>query len=252
MRVILVTGGFDPLHSGHISYFQDAKKLGDILVVGLNSDDWLSRKKGRPLMSWDERACVLHALRDVDMVTHFDDGDDTSLGAITQIRNKFPDSQIIFANGGDRTQDNVPESNTYLGPNVEFAYGVGGKDKKNSSSLILKNWQAPKTERPWGHYRNLYEGDGFRVKELVINPHSALSMQKHQHRSETWNLVSGEAYITTDTGILDLDTPQVIPKDTWHQGYNLTDEPAHIVEIWQGDILTEDDIEWIDDETKIC
>tara|TARA_R100001369_G_scaffold79292_1_gene109317 strand:+ start:102 stop:464 length:363 start_codon:yes stop_codon:yes gene_type:complete len=116
---------------------------------------------------------------------------------------------------------------------------------------ILKNCKAPKTIRSWGYYRNLYLGDGFKVKELIINPKSALSMQRHQHRSETWNLISGKAHVKTDTCILYLDTPQVIPKNTWHQGCNVSDEPAHIVEIWQGDILTEDDIERIDDETKI-
>ena len=78
--------------------------------------------------------------------------------------------------------------------------------------------KAPKIIRSWGYYRNLYLGDGFKVKELIINPKSALSMQRHQHRSETWNLISGKAHVKTDTCILYLDTPQVIPKNTWHQG----------------------------------
>ena len=69
--------------------------------------------------------------------------------------------------------------------------------KRTSSSWILKDWQAPKVERAWGHYRDLYKGDGFAVKELVINPHSNLSMQRHQNRSETWNLVSGKAHVLT-------------------------------------------------------
>jgi D-beta-D-heptose 7-phosphate kinase/D-beta-D-heptose 1-phosphate adenosyltransferase len=62
MKVVLVTGGFDPLHSGHVSYFNAAKRLGDILVVGLNSDEWLTRKKGRPFMNLDERMRIVSEL----------------------------------------------------------------------------------------------------------------------------------------------------------------------------------------------
>ena len=113
-------------------------------------------------------------------------------------------------------------------------------------------------ERNWGYYKVLYEGDGFRVKELVINPHSSLSMQKHQHRSETWNLVKGSAYIKTLWGerytvISELtNTESVhIPKNTYHQGCNDSDEPAHIIEIWKGEkhLLSENDIERIDNFT---
>ena len=63
MNIVLVTGGFDPLHSGHIEYFKAAKELGDHLVVGVNSDEWLTRKKGRPFMSFDERCAIIKELR---------------------------------------------------------------------------------------------------------------------------------------------------------------------------------------------
>ena len=110
-----------------------------------------------------------------------------------------------------------------------------------------------KVDRNWGYYRNLYNGNGFRVKELVINPHSKLSMQKHEHRSETWNLVSGTAklYISNrqmpvDPAIhtLQVQNPIDIPKGVWHRGVNDSDDPAHIVEIWKGpnELLSEDDI----------
>ena len=111
-----------------------------------------------------------------------------------------------------------------------------------------------RVERNWGHYKVLYEGDDFVVKELVINPHSSLSMQRHQHRSETWNLVSGQAYIKTLRNGLTLiseltNTESVhIPIHTFHQGCNDHDQPAHIIEIWKGKkhLLTENDIERID------
>ena len=84
------------------------------------------------------------------------------------------------------------------------------------------------------------------MKELVIDPHSSLSMQRHQHRSETWNIVSGDAEVLlgTDNKLkLTKEESIFIPENTWHKGMNNTDEPAHIIEIWRGTNLTEDDIE---------
>ena len=264
--VVLVTGGFDPLHSGHIAYFEAAREFvpdpesGDQLWVALNSDAWLARKKGRSFMPVQERASIVKNLWMVDrVITGFDDSDGSASGAIHQAFNLGAE-HIIFANGGDRGTGNTPEQNVYGdNPNVDFFFGIGGEDKKNSSSWILKDWKAPKTEREWGHYRELYSGDGFAVKELVIAPHSKLSMQRHQHRSETWNLVSGEAYVRMNSvsteGLdpsdgavrrtLSTQNPIDIPKRVWHQGVNDSDEPAHIVEIWKGksELLTEDDIE---------
>ncbi len=255
--VVLVTGGFDPLHSGHIAYFEAAKQLGDELWVGLNSDSWLARKKGRHFMPITERASIVKNLRMVDrVIANFDDSDGSASGAIHKALNVGAE-HIIFANGGDRGTANTPEQTAYkYTPNVEFVFGVGGEDKRNSSSWILKEWQAPKTEREWGHYRNLYKGDGFQVKELVIAPHSKLSMQRHKHRSETWNLVSGAAYVLTSTSnsdptdgarrqLLTPPNPVDIPKSVWHQGVNDSDEPAHIVEVWKGpsEQLNEEDIE---------
>ena len=258
MIVVLVTGGFDPLHSGHIAYFKAAKKLGSQLIVGLNSDEWLSRKKGKAFMPFTERAAIIRELEVVDDVIAFDDSDNTACSAIKQVLNtKKRNWGIVFANGGDRTNTTTPEYAAYgEKSDVEFVFGVGGEDKMNSSSWILKEWKAPKTERAWGHYRELYQGDGFQVKELVIAPHSKLSMQRHQHRSETWNLVSGTAHVKlsrrhTDpfdgVGIWNLHhaNPLDIPSNVWHQGVNDSSEPAHIVEIWKGssDKLSEEDIE---------
>ena len=155
-KVVLVTGGFDPLHSGHIAYFSAAKELGDALWVGLNSDAWLARKKGRSFMPIQERASVVNALGCVDQViTGFKDDDDSACDAIRWAL-ELGAERIIFANGGDRKTINCPEYERYRDDTrVSFAWGVGGTDKKNSSSWILKDWRAPKTERSWGHYREL-------------------------------------------------------------------------------------------------
>tara|TARA_R100000742_G_C4271336_1_gene90237 strand:- start:846 stop:1601 length:756 start_codon:yes stop_codon:yes gene_type:complete len=243
MSKVLVTGGFDPLHRGHIALLKESKQLGTYLIVGLNSDKWLSRKKGRPFMSYEERKEILLSLSCVDEVISFNDDNDTACDAIAQVIQSSP---IIFANGGDRHNENVPEYNLYKhDDNVTFRWGIGGTNKQNSSSWLLDNFNNPQTDRTWGYYKVLYEGKGYKVKELVINPHSSLSMQRHKHRSETWNLVSGNAHVIIDNEKMELSmTDSVhIPVNTWHKGVNESDEQAHIIEIWKGDRLTEYDIE---------
>jgi cytidyltransferase-like protein len=136
-RVVLVTGGFDPLHSGHIEYFKAARSLGDMLVVGVNSDAWLERKKGRAFMPSNERVTIIQNLKVVDHCILFNDDDDSAREAIRNVKLLYPNSQIIFANGGDRTRDNIPEMSE---KDVEFAFGVGGEDKLNSSTWLLDNW----------------------------------------------------------------------------------------------------------------
>jgi D-beta-D-heptose 7-phosphate kinase/D-beta-D-heptose 1-phosphate adenosyltransferase len=175
--IVLVTGGFDPIHSGHIAYFNAAKALGDILLVGVNSDAWLTRKKGSPFMPCKERADIVANIKCVDgIVYEFDDADGSSKDAILEVRKQFPEDIIIFANGGDRTPTNIPEMDIQDN-NLEFVFGVGGEDKKNSSSWILQEWKAPKTARQWGYYRVLHEVPGMKVKELTVNPGKSLSMQ---------------------------------------------------------------------------
>ena len=143
MRVVIVSGGFDPIHSGHINHFIEAKKLGDILIVGLNSDEWLTRKKGKPFLPIDERLAVVKSMRMVDSAVAFNDDDNSSISLIRQALVLFDD--VLFANGGDRTQDNIPEIDAFdKDPRVQFAFGVGGTHKQNSSSWILKEWTSQK------------------------------------------------------------------------------------------------------------
>lgn len=136
-RVVICTGGFDPPHQGHISYLRAAKALGDHLIVGINSDEWLMRKKNMYLMNIEERIAVVGALRYVDEVIEIDDSDDTGRDAIRRARSKYPDAIIVYANGGDRTAENIPEMDE---PGITFAFGVGGDDNANSSSDILRRY----------------------------------------------------------------------------------------------------------------
>ena len=246
--IVVVSGGFDPVHSGHIRLIKEARALGDMLIVGINSDEWLARKKGRAFMPWNERLAVLNNLRPVDEVYTFDDEDGTACHLLQQVRAHYPDTRIIFANGGDRTKDNIPEMSV---PGVEFVFGVGGTDKANSSSWILEEWKAPKTQRAWGYYRVLHEGPGFKVKELTVVPGQRLSMQRHQQRAEHWFITEGTATVYTvnrksDAELLgEFSTHQHIhiDRNEWHQLCNETNQPLRVVEIQYGAACVEEDIE---------
>ena len=253
MNVVLVTGGFDPLHSGHLAYFEEAKKLGDKLIVGVNSDEWLTRKKGRPFMCFEERASIIREMEIVDKVIGFDDSDDSACHAIFHTLSTHGDIKVIFANGGDRTNTTTPEYATYGDmPKVEFVFGVGGEDKKNSSSWILDEWKAPKTERTWGYYRVIHEYDQHtKVKELAVPPGNKLSMQRHQERSEHWFIAEGTATVYTINNKTDIETLGIynqheslhIPVGTWHQLANEHDTDLKLVEIQYGKNCGEEDIE---------
>lgn len=248
INIVLVTGGFDPLHSGHIEYFRAAQQLGDKLIVGVNSDEWLTRKKGRPFMSIVDRVSIIESLRMVDHCILFNDRDDSSIEAIKNIRSLYPNAHIIFANGGDRTENNIPEM-SHNDTNLSFVFSVGGSDKKNSSSWILEEWKNPKTKRPWGWYRILDDKPGYKVKELVIEPKQKLTMQKHNLRSEHWYVLKGKCDIVTDYegSIISItkfaNEEYIIGKNVWHQGQNNYNEPCHILEVQYGTECIESDIE---------
>ena len=253
-KVVLVTGGFDPLHSGHIAYFRAARELGDHLVVGVNSDEWLTRKKGRPFMPFEERCAIIKELACVDEVIGFNDSDNTAINAIGQVlATKGTSWRVVFANGGDRHMTTTPEYTTYKDcKDVAFAFGIGGKNKANSSSWILEEWKAPKTERNWGYYRVIHEYDKHtKVKELAVPPGGKLSMQRHQKRSEHWFVAEGTATVYTLDSSSDVELHGVfeqhrslhIPVGQWHQLANEHDTDLKLVEIQYGTNCVEKDIE---------
>ena len=136
--LVLVSGGFDPLHSGHIAFFKAAKELGT-LGVAVNSDDWLIRKKGKYFMNVAERMSIIKELKCVDVAIEFSDKDDTANDAIKMALEVY--NKVIFCNGGDRNKSNIPEMAKWKDDDrVSFVFGVGGDDKKNSSSWILNRW----------------------------------------------------------------------------------------------------------------
>ena len=250
-KIILISGGYDPIHSGHIAYIQAAKKLGDILVVAVNSDEWLVRKKGRSFMPLHERLAIIKSIQGVDFVIGFDDSDNSACDAIRMTRQSYPTDKIIFANGGDRTKENIPEM-SIVDDNLEFSFGVGGDNKMNSSSWILQEWRAPKTLRPWGYYRVLHEAaPRVKLKELTVEPGQRLSMQRHNNRAEFWFVTEGEATVyginrKTDTELTGKFTEHQhlwIANNDWHQLANETLLPLKLIEIQYGEDCVEEDIE---------
>ena len=138
-KVSLVTGGFDPIHSGHIAYFKRAKDLSNYLVVGLNSNEWLTRKKNQYFQSWAERADIIRHLDMVDAVISWDDSDESACGAIAKCLDIS--NTVVFCNGGDRKKGNTPEIVGFGNDSrVQFEFGIGGEDKMNSSSWILHDY----------------------------------------------------------------------------------------------------------------
>jgi cytidyltransferase-like protein len=248
-KIVLVTGGFDPMHSGHVTYLRDARSLGHILVVGLNSDDWLTRKKGRPFMSYHERWAVLLGCRYVDSVISFNDSDGSARDAIRKVKEQYPSAEIIFANGGDRTNENIPEMDI-SDPRVSFVFGVGGINKANSSSWLLEDWKAPKTLRPWGYYRVLHDVPGCKVKELTVEPGKSLRMQRHAYRSEYWLVTEGECKVEKEleTFIAHKHVTIQISKGQWHQLSNPFTLPCRLVEVQYGEHCVEDDIEVVENQ----
>jgi len=258
-HIVIVTGGFDPLHSGHLQLFREAKSLGNHLLVGVNSDHWLGIKKGRNFQSLKERLDIIGSLDMVDMALEFDDKDGTACELINHVKKVYPTNKITFANGGDRTQDNTPETAIQ---NIEFSWNVGGNSKINSSSELLYRWgkhNMATEHRPWGAWAVHRDLDTTKVKELIVEPHQHLSMQRHSLRAEHWFVAEGTASLygldaSTDhikIGDYKLHETITIQKGDWHMLQNETSDILRVIEIQFGEECSEDDIERIDSKSII-
>ena len=206
-------------------------------------------------MDYQERKNIIENLKMVDRVIPVvgDDKSDNSSGAIFWALSTGV-NDIVFVNGGDRNAVNSPEERVFdHDTHVRFVYGVGGDEKKNSSRWLLQEWSTPKTERNWGYYRVLRDyGPEVKLKELVVNPNSRLSMQKHRDRSEHWFVAEGTASIyTLSTASTDVEHVATkhkfetihIGREGWHMLANETEEPLHVIEIQYGINCIEEDIE---------
>ena len=244
MKVAVVSGGFDPLHSGHLRLFNEAAQLGDRLVVCLNSDEWLERKKGSPFMPFNERRAIVLALAVVDEVIAFNDSDDSCREGLKVIQHMHDkDDTIIFCNGGDRVGGNILEHGM---EGINFVYGIGGYQKAMSSSEILRL-----VKKSWGQYRVLFEDKKCKVKELIIEPGEGISYQRHFRRSEIWFISKGRCTVKHSKDDkykykehkLKEDDVFTVRKNEWHQITNEHFFPCHIIEIQYGEKMSELDIE---------
>lgn len=147
-KVILISGGFDPIHKGHIECIQRANKLADEVWVGINNDSWLKRKKGKYFMEQSERKFIMENIKGVSHVYVMNPkihNDDTAIDFIDHARIKYirengelPKGVIAFGNGGDRTQTTTPENSVCDSYGIESVWGLG--DKIQSSSWLLEKF----------------------------------------------------------------------------------------------------------------
>jgi D-beta-D-heptose 7-phosphate kinase/D-beta-D-heptose 1-phosphate adenosyltransferase len=128
-KVIAVSGGFDPVHIGHVRMIIGAAQHGDVVVIA-NSDEWLKRKKGYVFMPWEDRAEILESIKGVINVVAVNDSDDTVCEALSRIK---PDA---FANGGDRKKGNTPEMDICDSLGIELLWNIGGEKIRSSSEMV--------------------------------------------------------------------------------------------------------------------
>jgi D-beta-D-heptose 7-phosphate kinase/D-beta-D-heptose 1-phosphate adenosyltransferase len=168
----IISGGFDPVHIGHIDIIQEAHATyGDVVII-LNSDKWLSRRKGKPFMCWDDRAKILLALKGVVDVIAVDDGDSTVCNGIIAVKQKYPDRNLVFCHGCDRKPSNTPETSLCGGLGIQVVWDLGNK-KTVSSSNLLASWNTEPIEYDWGEENILRDYGSIKIVEYVILPNSS-------------------------------------------------------------------------------
>ena len=219
------------------------------MIVALNSDEWLVKKKGKFFMPFHEREIIISNLEIVDEVIDFDDDKQGSCYlALEKIKTMYPKDEIIFCNGGDRKAENIPEMSV---EGITFKFGVGGDNKINSSSSILKEWQFDSEERVWGKFYNLFTDHRIKLKELIIESGKGMSFQRHQKRNEIWFVSKGSCLVKHSQDDPDniketeLSAEEVfhVKQGEWHQLINPSNDVCHIIEIQYGESTSEEDIE---------
>jgi len=204
---VMVSGGFDPIHIGHVRLFEAARKLGDKLVVVINNDNWLKDKKGFAFMPQQERKEIIATFPFVDkvvMTSHNpkDSKDAYHRGVSRELEKIKPD---IFANGGDRDEKNAKDlsSSLYwdiktckeLGIKMVFGMGVGGKVQSSSWVIRDASRNFARSVRPWGEFYSWDAGKAWKLKTIYLKRGGKVSMQYHERRSEHWMLVEGDAQV---------------------------------------------------------
>ena len=206
------------------------------------------KKKGKPFLPFDERKVIVESIKYVDEVISFEDDKlGSCINALEKVKKKYPNDNIIFANGGDRNESNIPEMEV---ANVKFIFNVGGKAKKNSSSWILNQWQYYFEKRQWGSFYNLFQSKNIKVKELIIDPGKSMSIQRHEKRNEIWLVSDGACVVNfsknDSKNLEEINLNKfdhfIVSINDWHQITNPYKSTTHIIEIQYGEECIEDDI----------
>lgn len=237
-KTVLVSGGFDPVHIGHLRMFEEAKKLGHKLIVILNNDNFLLQKKGFIFMKETERKEIIEGFSVVDEVFISIDEDLTVCESIEYLAKS--QEVHIFANGGDRKNKNdIPEFSVCNSYGIEMHFDIGG-GKIQSSSDLVKN----EIKKPWGSYKTYEKKKDYLLKTITVEPGHSLSLQSHNFRSEFWVVAYGKALVTNDnkTHRLSKGESVTIPMKSKHRLENDSDDVLHLIELQFGSELSEEDI----------
>jgi len=228
--------------------FEEARKLGDRLVVIVNNDNWLRRKKGYVFIPEDQRVRIIKALRYVDEVVLTNH--DVACADPSVCRELSLLNINVFANGGDRVADNVPEVDLCKRMGIEMVFNVGGEKVESSSDLVNKAMsRVMAEERPWGTFTLLQKHRKWWAKIVYIKPGGKLSLQRHAKRDEVWLCVEGEAHAESGSGTpheLKVGGPPIrVSAGVWHR--LSSKDGAKIIEIALGEPV-ETDIERKEDD----
>lgn len=255
-RWVAVSGGFDPIHIGHVRLMREARSLGDRLVVIINNDNWLRLKKGYVFMPESERVEIIRAFPFVDKVILTDHKkNDPDMSVSRMLRALRP---AIFANGGDRKEGNTPEDVACVELGIEMAYNAGTGGKIQSSSWMIRDAVRGivRSVRPWGEFYAWNKGERWYLKTIHIKPKQRLSLQYHLRRSEYWLLVEGDATATIVDGsggraqaTLKVGELFHVPQGTIHRLQSKAG--AVVVEVAHGDFDENDIVRLEDDYQRV-
>lgn len=272
--IVITCGYFNPIHPGHVECFTLARALGDELWVIINNDHQAVLKRNTPSFQDEQfRMNIVGALEPVTRTILSVDQDESVVKTLEQTileaKEKHPEAQIIFAKGGDRFADNIPEKVLCDSLSVRIVDGLGAKTHSSRDYVSFKQTHVARDEsdkkkiieetemlalevgmRPWGHYVVIEDKEHHKVKRLVVEPGHRLSLQSHKQRKECWVVVVGVATVEIDGVKSEVREGETItvPQGAKHRLSNTTKSPIEVVEVQYGTYTGEDDIVRYEDD----